>query len=38
VREGAKAVAVGMNPRDLKHGIDKAVHAVVEELKRWSKN
>jgi chaperonin GroEL len=33
VREGAKAVAAGMNPMDLKRGIDKAVNAVVEELK-----
>jgi chaperonin GroEL len=34
VREGAKAVAAGMNPMDLKRGIDKAVNAVVEELKK----
>ena len=33
VREGSKAVAAGMNPMDLKRGIDKAVAAVVEELK-----
>ncbi|RWD16051.1 MAG: chaperonin GroEL [Mesorhizobium sp.] len=33
VREGAKAVASGMNPMDLKRGIDKAVEAVVAELK-----
>ena len=33
VREGAKAVAAGMNPMDLKRGIDRAVTAVVEELK-----
>ncbi|CDX56578.1 60 kDa chaperonin (Protein Cpn60) (groEL protein) [Mesorhizobium plurifarium] len=33
VREGAKAVASGMNPMDLKRGIDKAVDAVVVELK-----
>src|SRR5207302_4245294 len=33
VREGAKAVAAGMNPMDLKRGVDKAVAAVVEELK-----
>src|SRR5438034_1574959 len=33
VREGAKGVAAGLNPMDLKRGIDKAVHAVVEELK-----
>ncbi len=37
VREGAKAVAAGMNPMDLKRGIDKAVNAVVEELKKKSK-
>ena len=34
VREGAKAEAAGMNPMDLKRGIDLAVDAVVEELKR----
>ena len=33
VQEGAKAVASGMNPMDLKRGIDKAVEAVVAELK-----
>ncbi|MER9248520.1 chaperonin GroEL [Mesorhizobium sp. M0590] len=33
VREGAKAVAAGMNPMDLKRGIDKAVDAVVADLK-----
>ncbi|NUS18654.1 MAG: chaperonin GroEL [Mesorhizobium sp.] len=33
VREGAKAVASGMNPMDLKRGIDKAVEAAVAELK-----
>ena len=33
VKEGAKSVAAGMNPMDLKRGIDKAVDAVVEELK-----
>jgi chaperonin GroEL len=33
VKEGAKAVASGMNPMDLKRGIDKAVDAVVAELK-----
>ncbi|ACP22040.1 60 kDa chaperonin 2 (plasmid) [Sinorhizobium fredii NGR234] len=33
VKEGAKAVASGMNPMDLKRGIDKAVDAIVEELK-----
>src|SRR5579875_3430852 len=37
VREGAKAVAAGMNPMDLKRGIDRAVNAVVEELKKRSK-
>ncbi len=37
VREGAKAVAAGMNPMDLKRGIDKAVIAVVDELKKHSK-
>ncbi|MDG4876881.1 chaperonin GroEL [Mesorhizobium sp. WSM4935] len=33
VKEGAKAVASGMNPMDLKRGIDKAVEAIVQELK-----
>src|SRR6202008_3984708 len=37
VREGAKAVAAGMNPMDLKRGIDRAVAAVVEELKKRTK-
>jgi chaperonin GroEL len=37
VREGAKSVAAGMNPMDLKRGIDKAVEAVVEELKARSR-
>ena len=37
VREGMKYVAAGMNPMDLKRGIDKAVVAVVEELKKISK-
>ncbi|HUZ64864.1 MAG TPA: chaperonin GroEL [Acetobacteraceae bacterium] len=37
VREGAKAVAAGMNPMDLKRGVDKAVAAVVEELKKKSR-
>ena len=37
VREGLKAVAAGMNPMDLKRGIDKAVTATVEELKALSK-
>ena len=35
--EGMKAVAAGMNPMDLKRGIDKATIAVVEELKKLSK-
>src|SRR3954451_5236546 len=34
VREGAKSVAAGMNPMDLKRGIDKAVAVVVEELQK----
>ncbi|KRG87638.1 molecular chaperone GroEL [Stenotrophomonas daejeonensis] len=37
IREGAKAVAAGMNPMDLKRGIDKAVIAAVAELKNISK-
>ena len=37
VREGAKAVAAGMNPMDLKRGIDKAVVQVVEEIGKRSK-
>jgi chaperonin GroEL len=37
LREGMKAVAAGMNPMDLKRGIDKAVIAAVEELKKLSK-
>ena len=37
VREGMKYVAAGMNPMDLKRGIDKAVIATVEELKKLSK-
>jgi chaperonin GroEL len=37
VREGLKAVAAGMNPMDLKRGMDKAVEAAVEELKSLSK-
>ncbi len=37
VREGAKAVAAGMNPMDLKRGIDTAVEAVVGDLKKNSK-
>jgi chaperonin GroEL len=37
VKEGSKAVAAGMNPMDLKRGIDLAVESVVEELKKNSK-
>src|ERR1700752_3781440 len=37
VREGVKAVAAGLNPMDLKRGIDKAVEAVVEDGKKRSK-
>ncbi|MBW9264676.1 MAG: chaperonin GroEL [Candidatus Thiodiazotropha sp. (ex. Lucinisca nassula)] len=37
VREGLKAVAAGMNPMDLKRGIDKAVLAAVDELKSVSR-
>ena len=37
VREGAKSVAAGMNPMDLKRGIDLAVDAVVQDLKGKSK-
>ena len=37
VREGMKCVAAGMNPMDLKRGIDKAVISTVEELKKLSK-
>jgi chaperonin GroEL len=37
VKEGAKSVAAGANPMDLKRGIDLAVHAVVEQLKQKSK-
>jgi len=37
LREGHKAVAAGMNPMDLKRGIDKAVTTAVEELKKLSK-
>ncbi|MCK6370550.1 MAG: chaperonin GroEL, partial [Gammaproteobacteria bacterium] len=37
LKEGLKAVAAGMNPMDLKRGIDKATIAVVEELKKLSK-
>src|SRR5579871_1136093 len=37
IREGLKAVAVGVNPMDVKRGIDKAVIAATEELKKLSK-
>jgi chaperonin GroEL len=37
IREGLKAVAVGVNPMDLKRGIDKATSVAVEELRRLSK-
>ena len=37
VKEGAKAVAAGMNPMDLKRGVDLAVTAIVEDLKKHSK-
>ena len=37
VKEGAKAVAAGMNPMDLKRGVDLAVEAVVQDLKKNSK-
>src|SRR3972149_3393399 len=37
LREGMKAVTAGMNPMDLKRGIDKAVIAAVEQLKKISK-
>src|SRR5512141_2136759 len=37
VREGAKAVAAGMNPMDLKRGIEIAVHAVVKDIEKRAK-
>src|SRR5271170_4538869 len=37
VREGARSVAAGMNPMDLKRGVEKAVEAVVADLKKRSK-
>src|SRR6202165_3324150 len=37
VREGSKAVAAGMNPMDLRRGIDMAVASVVNDLKKGSK-
>jgi chaperonin GroEL len=38
VREGAKAVAAGMNPMDLKRGVDLAVAAVIQDVRKRSKN
>src|SRR5215216_4015758 len=38
VKEGAKAVAAGMNPMDLKRGLDLAVQAVIRDLQKNSKN
>jgi chaperonin GroEL len=37
VKEGAKSVAAGMNPMDLKRGVDLAVNAIIEDLKKHSK-
>src|ERR1700694_5401261 len=37
VKEGAKAVAAGMNPMDLKRGIDIAVHAVIADIEKRSR-
>jgi chaperonin GroEL len=37
VREGSKAVAAGMNPMDLKRGVDMAVEAVIDDIKKRSK-
>jgi chaperonin GroEL len=37
IREGAKAVAAGMNPMDLKRGVDLAVEAIIDDLKKNSK-
>jgi chaperonin GroEL len=37
VKEGAKAVAAGMNPMDLKRGVDLAVEAIIQDLKKNSK-
>ena len=37
IREGCKAVSAGMNPMDLKRGVDKAVIALVDELKKRSR-
>src|SRR5512135_2805152 len=38
VREGAKAVAAGMNPMDLKRGVDLAIETIVADLQKNSKN
>src|SRR3982075_4046873 len=38
VREGAKSVAAGMNPMDLKRGIDLAVETIVADIKKRSKS
>jgi chaperonin GroEL len=37
IKEGMKAVAAGMNPMDLKRGVDKAVEVVIAELRKLSK-
>src|ERR687894_513710 len=37
VREGAKAVAAGMNPMDVRRGVDLAVKAAIEDIKKQSK-
>ena len=37
LREGMKSVAAGMNPMDLKRGIEKAVNQVVEDIQKKSK-
>src|SRR5436305_7686768 len=37
VKEGAKAVAAGMNPMDLKRGIDRAIEVLVEDIEKNSK-
>jgi len=37
VREGVRAVAAGLNPMDLKRGVDMAVEAVIEDIKKRSK-
>ena len=38
IKEGAKSVAAGMNPMDLKRGIDLAVNAVVKDIEKRAKN